>query len=68
MFQAENVGSYGYARADELRLDEYDEDGNWVQTIYAEDCDDTTALNFWSSDKSGGLYYTSGEGHLKKAV
>ena len=66
VFQAENVGSYGYARADELRLDEYDEDGNWVQTIYAEDCDDTTALNFWSSDKSGGLYYTSGEGHLKK--
>ena len=48
------------------KLDEYDEDGNWVQTIYAEDCDDTTALNFWSSDKSGGLYYTSGEGHLKK--
>lgn len=66
VFQAENVGSYGYARADELRLDEYDEDSNWVQTIYAEDCDDTTALNFWSSDKSGGLYYTSGEGHLKK--
>lgn len=63
VFQAENLGEYGYARGDELRLDEYDEDGNWVQTIYAEDFDRNASLNFWSSDSSGGLYYVSGEGH-----
>ena len=53
-------------RADELRLNEYDEDGSFVQTIYANDFDSTSLLNFWSSNDSGGQYYASSEGHLAK--
>lgn len=66
VFQAQNIGDYGYARADELRLNEYDEDGSFVQTIYANDFDSTSLLNFWSSNDSGGQYYASSEGHLAK--
>lgn len=66
VFQAQNVGEYGLAHADELRLDEYDENGDFVQTIYAEDFDKNGSLNFWSSDNSGSKSYDSMTGHLKE--
>ncbi len=64
VFQALNTGNYGVAYADELKLVEYDENGDYVQTIYAEDFDESSSLTYWSNDGSGSSYYTSAIGHV----
>lgn len=65
VFQAENVGAGGVAYADELRLEEFDETGAYVQTIYANDFDTTSTLGYWSANDSGRALYTASVGHAE---
>lgn len=55
--QAQAIGNYALVYADDLKLDEYDEDGNYVQTIYANSFDTSNVLSFWSNDGSGSAWY-----------
>ncbi len=63
VMQAEALGTGGIARADDVKLDEYDENGDYVQTIYANTFDKNSALNFWSSNNSGRNFFTLTAGH-----
>ena len=61
VIQAKNIGSAGSVYADKLKLDEYDENGKLLKTLYFDDCTDTS-LSFWS-EKNTGKYYKSTIGH-----
>ncbi len=65
VFQAQDLGTNGVAMADELRLEEYDADGNLVQVLYANDFDTVNTLGFWSNDDSGSAAHTYRDGHLR---
>lgn len=68
VFQAEGLGSTGIARADDLELKEYDENGQYVRTIYTNDFDTKNTLSFWSKDGSGSSYYLASVGHQKNGA
>lgn len=56
--QAQAIGSGGIVYVDDLKLDEYDADGNYVRTIYADSFDTSHVLPFWSNDGSGRVWYS----------
>lgn len=53
VFQAKNLGVNGRVYADNLRLDEYDENGEFIKTVYYDDFSKSNQFYFWSADNSG---------------
>lgn len=53
VFQAQNLGEGGIAYADNLKLDEYDENDNFIRTVYLDDFSRTNQFYFWSNDGKG---------------
>lgn len=66
VFQAMDLGESGVAYADELQILEYDENGDYVQTLYSQDFSSSNDLTYWSNDGSGSFTRTTGEGHEEK--
>lgn len=53
VFQAQNLGNDGIAYADNLKIDEYDENGKFVKTVYSEDFKNGNMFSFWSENNTG---------------
>ena len=53
VFQAQNLGNNGIAYADNLKIDEYDENGKFVKTVYSEDFKNGNIFSFWSENNTG---------------
>lgn len=53
VFQAQNLGANGAAYADNLKIDEYDENGSFVKTVYSDDFKNGNIFSFWSENNSG---------------
>lgn len=53
VFQAQNLGKGGIAYADNLKLDEYDENDNFVRTVYLDDFSSENQFYFWTSNGEG---------------
>lgn len=66
VFQAENLGNSGIAYMDDVEINEYDENGNFVRKVYSNNFDSDVSANFWSSDNSGRGYYSIFYGHDNK--
>lgn len=62
-FQCENAGTLGSVFADDITIEEYDENGEYVGTAFSESFDTMKSCNFWSSNNSGDGKYTQYEGH-----
>lgn len=63
VFQAARLGVGGKVYADNLKIDEYDENGNFVKTIYFNDFKKGNDLYFWSADGSGSGTYSTTVGY-----
>ncbi len=63
VFQAQNLGDGGVAFADNLKLDEYDENGDFIRTIYIDDFNSGNKFYFWSNDGSGSSGQTNSGGY-----
>ncbi len=66
VFQANGLGSSGLAYMDDVKILEYDENGNYVQDIYSDDFDDGAITNFWASNGVGSGYYSTAYGNTNK--
>lgn len=53
VFQAQNLGEDGVAYADNLKIDEYDENGEFVKTVFYDDFNGGNTFSFWSANSSG---------------
>lgn len=63
VFQAKNLGEGGIVYADNLRLDEYDENGEFIKTVYYDDFSRSNQFYFWSADNSGSGFLSSSIGY-----
>lgn len=63
VFQAEDTGGKGVANADNLKLDEYDENGKFIQTVYTDDFSKDNSFYFWSSNNSGSGFINRSVGY-----
>ena len=66
VFQANGLGSSGIAYMDDVKISEYDEDGNYIQDIYSDGFDDGAITNFWASNNVGSGYYSKAYGNTNK--
>ncbi len=53
VFQAENIGDGAIVYADNLKLDEYDENGDFIKTVYSDDFSGANQFYFWSANGEG---------------
>ncbi len=56
VFQAQGLGKNGYAYADNLQIDEYDENGDFVNTVYFDDFNSNSSFSFWALNGVGSSY------------
>lgn len=66
VFQANGLGSSGIAYMDDVKISEYDENGDYVQDIYSDGFDDGAITNFWASNGVGNGYYSTAYGNTNK--
>ena len=59
VFQAQNLGKNGVAYADNLKIDEYDENGQFIKTVYYDDFNKSNLFYFWSNNSSGNGYLST---------
>jgi len=63
VFQAREIGVGGRVYADNLKLDEYDENGEFVKTVYYDDFSKGNQFYFWSADNSGNGFVSDSTGY-----
>ena len=63
VFQAQNLGKNGVAYADNLKIDEYDENGQFIKTVYYDDFNKSNLFYFWSNNSSGNGYLSTSIGY-----
>ncbi len=61
VFQARELGVGGKVYADNLKIDEYDKNGEFIKTVYYDDFSNDNQFYFWSADNSG-------DGFISKSI
>ena len=64
--QVQNIGADGKVWIDDITVNEYDENGEFVRQVCAYNFDESGSWGYWSSDGSGKLDYIAAEGHDAK--
>lgn len=63
VFQGQNIGENGVVYADNLKIDEYDENNKFVKTVFMDDFTNDNGFYFWSNDNSGRGYISNSVGY-----